>query len=302
MLFILVLFLFGLVWGSAVNVMIYRNKTAGEINSKLVGRRSRCPYCGKKIAWYDNIPLLSFFLLKGRCRHCGKKISWQYPLVELATALLVLVFVILKTDFENIQANILSSPIFGGFWMEVFIWVVQLICIFAIVGILVAIFVYDLKYFLIPNIFVLGGGIAAVLYNLIFDLTAVETGFKPVSTAFPEPVSTAFLNSATVSGFLGALIAAGFFFCLVYFSREKWMGWGDVKFAVFMGLILGFPLILVGLAVAYFIGSVVGIGLVLLKKKKMKAEIPFGPFLCLGTYISLIFGHQIIAWYLKIIL
>ncbi|MEA3273187.1 MAG: prepilin peptidase [Patescibacteria group bacterium] len=289
MLLVTFLFLLGLILGSAVNVVIARNKTAGKQNPKLSGKRSKCPHCGEVIAWYDNIPLLSFILLKGRCRHCGKKISWQYPLVELVTALLVVGVLVLDFSALSIKEIDITTMTGVGFAF----WIFQLSCVFLMIGSLVAIFAYDLKHYLIPDRFVLVGVIATLIYNLLLDLNLVETGLKPVSTGF-------LLNSATSSGFLGALIASGFFFCLVYFSKEKWMGWGDVKLAVFMGLVLGFPTILIGLFIAYLTGAVVGVSLLAFKKKKMKSEIPFGPFLCLGTYIALLFGRQIIVWYLKI--
>ena len=287
MLLVIFLFLLGLILGSAINVMIYRNKTAGKQNPKLSGNRSKCPHCGRLIAWYDNIPLLSFILLKRRCRHCNKKISWQYPLVELATALLVVA--ILAFNFSELSIKEIDLVTMAG--IDFSFWILQLIFIFLIIGSLVAIFVYDLKHYLIPDRFVLLGVIVASLYNLLLD------GKTIMVQGFSVPV---LLNSMTVRGLIGALIASGFFFCLVYFSKEKWMGWGDVKFAVFMGLVLKFPIILIGLFIAYLSGAVVGVGLLAFKKKKMKSEIPFGPFLCLGTYVGLLFGRQIISWYLKI--
>jgi leader peptidase (prepilin peptidase)/N-methyltransferase len=100
---------------------------------------------------------------------------------------------------------------------------------------------------------------------------------------------------------LSALGAAGFFLVIFLISRGKWLGFGDVKLVFLMGLFLGFPKILVALFFAYLIGAIIGIGLVLAKKKTLKSEVPFGPFLVTGTFIALFFGSQLINWYLGFI-
>jgi leader peptidase (prepilin peptidase)/N-methyltransferase len=101
---------------------------------------------------------------------------------------------------------------------------------------------------------------------------------------------------------LGAiLVVAGFFFIIWAVSRGKWMGFGDVKFAILMGLLLGFSNVLVALFLAFFFGAIIGVILMIGKKKGLKSEIPFGPFLILGTFISLFWGQQIVQWYLNLI-
>ncbi len=101
---------------------------------------------------------------------------------------------------------------------------------------------------------------------------------------------------------LSALVAALFFLLIVLISRGRWMGVGDIKLAFLMGLFLGWPNILVALFLAFFIGAIIGIGLIIAGKKKMKSEVPFGPFLVAGTFLSLFFGEQIFSLYLHFLI
>lgn len=250
------IFIFGLCLGSFLNVVINRL----ELKESIVIKRSYCPKCKKVLQWYDLIPVLSFVLLRRQCRYCHKKISWQYPLVEIATGLLfLLVF--------------LSASWNGDF---------QLINIFyylIITSILIVIFVYDLKYYIILDKIIFPAIVITLLYRLVIfsDLMGL---IYPI---------------------LAALLAGGFFLSLVLVSHEKWMGLGDVKLGVLMGLILGWPRILPALFLSFTLGAVVGIALILLKKKKIKSEIPFGPFLSLATFVILLYGNKILDWYLKLL-
>lgn len=242
------IFVFGLTIGSFLNALIFRLKS----KEKVVLSRSHCDHCGQKLKWQDLVPVLSFLWLKGKCRHCGHRISWQYPLVELATG------------FLFVLAAFLS---FFDPWFFVFALL--------IISLLVVIFVFDLKHYLIPDQIVYLGMFVSLAWQL-----------------FRGNV----LNS--LSAGLGASI---FFLVIVLFSKEKWMGWGDVKMALFMGLLLGFPNVLVALFLSFFFGSLVGISLIVAKSKGLKSEIPFGPFLSLATLITLFWGKEIINWYLKFI-
>ncbi len=93
-----------------------------------------------------------------------------------------------------------------------------------------------------------------------------------------------------------------FFLAIVLVSRGKWMGLGDVKLAFLMGLFLGFPNILIALFFAFLIGAIIGVGLILAKRKTLKSEVPFGPFLVTGTFIALFWGPTIIDWYLNFVI
>jgi len=261
----LFVFLFGLMVGSFLNCVIYRL----EQKQSFLKGRSFCPYCKHTLSWQDLIPVFSFLFLGGKCRYCKKRISLQYPLVELFTGILfVLTFWIL--DF--------GLGLTFGFWI-------------LISSFLIIIFVYDLKHFIIPDKVIFPAIAITFLYRLfeilsfghwdLFGIWNLEFGIlKP------------FLNPL-----IAAFIASLFFLAIVVFSRGKWMGVGDIKLAFLMGLLLGFPYILVALFFSFLIGAIIGIGLILAKRKTMKSEVPFGPFLVIGTFIALFLGEIIISWY-----
>ena len=220
---------------------------------------SYCSNCKHKLFWQDLIPIFNFIILKGKCRYCQKPISWQYPLVELATGILF----IIVTHY--------SLLVTGYFFYSLLVTGYQLL----VTCFLIIIFVYDLKHYIIPNQIIYPAIGVAFIYNLIFNY----------------PLFTQYL--------LVAILVAGFFFLIVFISRGKWLGLGDVKLAFFMGLFLGFPNILVALFFAFLIGAIIGIGLISFTKKTLKSEIPFGPFLVTGTLLALFFGEKLINWYLN---
>jgi len=262
----LFIFIFGLAIGSFLNVVIFR---LGKSKLILFGR-SKCPKCGKILNWRDLAPLVSFVWQKGRCHYCGKKISWQYPIVEGTTGLLFLL--IFSLDFAQ-SKNFIS-----------------LIYYLAIISFLIIIFVYDLKHYIIPDAVIYPAIAIAFLYQLFRMLNFVNWnlfGIWNVESGILRPISSAFLASL-------------FFLAIVFLSQGKWMGLGDVKLAFLMGLFLGFPNILVALFLAFFIGAIIGIGLIISGKRTLKSEVPFGPFLITGTFIALFWGNQITNWYLSL--
>ncbi len=137
---------------------------------------------------------------------------------------------------------------------------------------LVIIFVFDLKRYIIPDRIIYPAVLIAFFYRLFFDYGSWHY-------------------------FLSGLGAGFFFLLIVLVSKGKWMGVGDIKLALFMGFLLGYPNILTALFLAFLIGAIIGVGLVLAKKKGMKSEVPFGPFLVLGTFLALFWGPLIIEWY-----
>ena len=215
--------------------------------------RSHCPKCGALLKWPDLIPLLSFVLARGKCRYCHKKISLQYPLVELATGLL---FLLIFNQFS------ILNPITLAYYLLI-------ICF------LLVIFVYDLKHYLIPD---------KIIYSAII-ITLLNLGLK-------GPNFWA-LKTQIYNPFLAAFLASGFFLSLVLISKGKWLGLGDVKLAVLMGLILGWPNILLALFLSFLSGAIVGLGLIAFGKKTIKSQIPFGPFLAGSTILIIIFGQYL---------
>jgi len=240
-------------------MLIYRV----AINYKLESRkfkiksksRSWCDFCGKQLKWYENIPVVSWLVQKGKSRCCRKKLPILYPIVELITG----IFLVMVT----IKFNLLSSEV---------PMIVQLMRVFwgaVVVTLLVFLTVFDFKYMILPDF--------AVIILIIMSFLGV---------VFDEPNIIPYLWSA--------IGAAGFLGLLYLITKGKGMGFGDVKLAVFMGLFLGWPKIIVAMYAAFIVGAIVSLFLMFFKKIKGKTKIPFGPFLILGTLIAWMWGKQII--------
>lgn len=263
-----ILFALGLIIGSFLNVVIYRSLN----DESFVTGRSRCDHCRKQIAWYDNVPLLSFLILGGKCRYCKKPIALTHPVVELLTGVLFLwwylggffffqFFQLSERPFQIIQ------PLF---WLLVGIF-------------LLIIFVTDAISYIIPDYAV--GSLLGL--SIIYRIALVLFGImKPADLLFSV---------------IGTLLITLFFFALWFFTKGKGMGFGDVKYCLPMGLLLGWPTMLVGVFLAFVTGAIVGVGLIAVGRKRMKATIPFGPFLVIGTAVGLVYGDAILRWYLNIL-
>jgi prepilin signal peptidase PulO-like enzyme (type II secretory pathway) len=258
-------FIFGLIVGSFLNCVIYRLET-GE--SFLKGR-SYCPHCKHILSSKDLIPIFSFLILKGKCRYCKKKISLQYPLVELFTGILF------AFTTYNLQPTTLQQTLILCFQLFVF-------------SCLVIIFVFDLKHYLIPD-------------KIIYPAIAIAFLNQILTSNIEHLTLTSNIEHLTSNLILGILPSL-FFLAIILISRETWMGWGDFKLSILMGLILGWPKILVSLFFAFFSGAIVGLILIFLKRKTMKSQIPFAPFLVSGTFFAMFFGDKIIDWYLNLFL
>ena len=261
-----VIFLFGLSLGSFLNCVIYRLR-AGK--SFLRGR-SFCPDCGHRLKLKDLIPVFSFLFLRGRCRYCYGKISWQYPLVELATALLIAVV------YLNLS---LQLPATKPLMFINFIILSIFTCF------LIIIFVYDLKYYLIPDKISLPAmGVVLVLQIIVF------WGVRP---------GDSLINLLSNLG-IAVLIGGGFFWLQFVVSNGRWIGGGDIRLGVLMGLMLGWPNILISLFLAYLFGSLITLPMLALGRKKLTSRIPFGTFLTAATYITLLWGKELVGWYLRL--
>lgn len=253
----------GLIFGSFTNVLVDR----GQKGKKLSGF-SKCDFCGYKLKWFDNVPVFSFLLLKGRCRKCHKKLSWQYPLVELSMGLLFL-FISWQTGFFEGYLNF-EKIIDISFYL--------------IIGFLfLAIFLWDLKYMIIPNSLVLIGVVATFIYYFY--------------QIFIGNCSLFNFNCGLIAGIIGGGIVSLFFYLMFVFSKGRWIGGGDVKLGFWLGLLVGWHMVYLMLLVSYILGALIGVLLLLRKKKKMNSQLPFGPFLIIGTFITLIWGERLLEWY-----
>jgi len=254
----IIVLIFGTLIGSFLNVLVLRYNTGHSI----VNDRSRCFSCGKTLEWFELIPIFSFVAQGGRCRSCKARISWQYVLVEILTGL---VFLSIFWKFFTI----FNLP--------------HLIFYLFIFSILIAISVYDYRHKIIPD---------GLVYTFIF-------------LSFLNALYVFFEYGSWSSLVAGPLIALPFLL-LWLVSRGAWMGFGDVKLSLGMGFLLGLAPGIYALILAFWIGG--GIGLILLllsaiskksvnnnqllilgKRFTIKSEIPFGPFLILGTFLAFMF-------------
>ena len=246
------IFILGLIVGSFSNVCIYRIPR----NESIIFPASHCPKCHSPIKPADNIPLLSYILLKGRCRNCKSKISIQYPIVELLTGLIYLIiYLVYGLSIQSLIYIILSSA-------------------------LVIISFIDLNEQIVPD---------------VISLPGIVIGF--IISFFVPYIS--FINSA-----LGILVGGGIILIIglagsAIFKKEA-MGGGDVKLAAMVGAFLGWKYIIISLFLGFFIGALAGILLILSKIKSREDDIPFGPFIVLGSFITLLWGEKIISWYIGI--
>lgn len=230
-----------------------------------VSDRSECPHCHHKLGVWDLIPVLSWVFLKGKCRYCHKSIP-DSPLVELAVpALFALSYVFWP------------EPLRGVGLVSFVLWLVF------VVG-FVALAVYDLKWMLLPNVIVFPlMGLAALYVLSRFVLTGDW--------------------HELAGGLAGAAVISGLFYVIFALSKGKWIGFGDVKLAVVLGLLAGgvVPALLV-LFIASLVGTLLSLPLVLAGKANRKSHLPFGPMLIAGMVVVMLFGQAIIDWYTNLVL
>ncbi|RLC38238.1 prepilin peptidase [Candidatus Falkowbacteria bacterium] len=264
-------FLLGLIIGSFLNCLIWRLHK----KESMLGR-SYCPKCLKKIAWHDNIPILSFVFLMGKCRHCKKAISWQYPLVELTTGVLFVLAFVVNIQYPISNIHTISNIQYPLSNLSTFYFLLSTLKYWFVIAIMIIIFIYDLRWYLILDIITIPACVIVFLLNLLL-------GFS--------------LWNLLISGIIGS----SFFLFQFIVSKGKWIGGGDIRLGLLMGIILGWPQVILAIFLGYFIGSIVGIGLIISKKKHLGSQVPLGIFLSTSTIIVLFWGQEILNWYLNLI-
>ncbi len=249
----------GSVVGSFLNVCIYRLPR----DLSIILPPSRCPACSAPVRPYDNIPLISFILLRGRCRHCRARISLRYPLVEGLNALL---FVIVVWRFG-----------LGG----------HTPFLFAFCSAMIVITFVDLDFQIIPDAITLPGIIVGLIAG---------------SLVLPDPFHR-FAILGFQGSIIGAVSGGAVFFLIAEVSyrilRQEAMGGGDIKMMAMVGSFMGWKSVLLTTFSGSLLGSVAGISLMVLKGKGRRTKIPFGPFLAAGALISLFYGQELASLYLK---
>jgi leader peptidase (prepilin peptidase)/N-methyltransferase len=233
--------------------------------TKTAEDRSRCLDCGHVLAARDLIPLVSWLSTKGRCRYCQKKIGWFEPLVEVGTALTFTAFAYFwATTFGLSTAGIILLAL----WL-------------AALTMLVILFVYDLKWFLLPD-------------RVVFSL--IGLGVVIYATGAIVTMDFGIAQVASLAG--GVAVLGGTYFVLWTVSKGRWVGFGDVKLGVALGILLAdWKLALLTLFLANLLGTLVVLPGLITRKLSRTTHVPFGPFLILGFFLSLVFGSGIIAAY-----
>lgn len=301
----LVLVLLGLALGSSVNALVFRLRiqTGKEVRSPASGvrvkkqkrlasqrysmlkGRSICPHCEYQLEGKDLIPVVSWLWLRGKCRKCKKPISVQYPLVELGLAALFAVSYLAW-----------PQPLEGWYaWADLVIWLA------GVYG-LTALFVYDLRWSLLPDRIVMpliGLGVLDVILVLIFG--------GPQTISHGQTLGQGSTLLAPFQGqtletvwyyLLGLVPVAGLYYLIYLYSRGRMVGLGDVKLGVFIGLSLGWPGALLVLVFANVLGALYVMPGMLAGKLSRRSRVPFGPFLIAAYIIAGIWGGTIVSWYL----
>jgi leader peptidase (prepilin peptidase)/N-methyltransferase len=263
-------FLFGLVVGSFLNVCIARL----PLDRSIATPSSHCPRCKAPLAWYDNIPVISFLLLRGRCRTCGQPISWRYPLVELLNGLL---------------------------WMRtviVFGMTGEALLVMVLCSALLVITFIDIDHQIIPDVITLPGMVVGLVAAPFF-MTALMMPL-PFKLGHLVPNAGPYLVSV-LNSFLGLLLGGGPLWLLGWIWEKvrnvEAMGGGDVKLMGMVGSFLGWQGAMITIMLGAVAGSLLGMALIVLKRHQADKHIPFGPFLAFGALLTIFYGPDISEWY-----
>lgn len=274
---LLVVLALGLSIGSFLNVCSFRISQGQSI----VRPGSHCQSCKTPIRTLDNIPILSYILLRGRCRHCKVKLSLQYPIVEAIMGILsVMIALAVGLDLQTLRLEPAAPRL-----LEATTWLS--LCFF-----IVLIAVIDHRTGLVPDVVSIPGIVCGLLLT---GLLWRAGGAPATHRLLPSPFA-----SSPLSSVLGILIGGGLFFAIVLFSRGRMMGGGDVRIGALLGAYLGFRLALLSVLIASVAGTVLFLPALLRGRVSRKTEVRFGPLLSLGAVVSSFCGKSLISWYLKL--
>lgn len=288
----ILIFVFGAGIGSFINVVSMRYQPDGSLFGPSIKGRSHCRSCGKVLGWYELLPIISFLIQTGRCRGCRKPLSFQYPLIEVITGL---VFVFLPLAVGNAY-EIAFHRIGGGYpsW-----YCLALVLFYIASASMILLAAIDHRLRIIPD-----------ELNLILAVIGIILGIVIFKNDLLGVATPSFLGFyASVFGLRGSvfwnLFAASFFsfsfFGVVYYlSRGRAMGFGDVKFAGVLGILLGWPDIVIAIVLAFITGAFWSIILMSFGKKRFKSVVPFGPFIALGALIVVFWGRDLMDFYFRL--
>lgn len=260
-------FIAGLIFGSFGNVLIYRV----PLKKSIIRPPSHCPSCGARLRWYENIPVISWIVLGGKCGNCGKKISLRYPLVELFSGLIFLLSCFLYRD----------KPIVA-IYVALFLFYLMVISLI------------DIEKYIIPNTITYPFFGIAFLSGITLSLFNIEI--------FPVIGEKSFLISVMGAVICFVVLLVIDFMGRLIFKQES-VGAGDIKLGAIIGLFLGWYSLL-SVLIAFLIGAIVGLIVIIINRRQSGDlnYVPLGPFLSVGSLITIIYGIDIVHWYLTFIL
>lgn len=278
---IAILIVLGLCLGSFVNALVWRLHEQAKLEGKKTSKkqrdalsiakgRSMCPHCKHELAAKDLVPAVSWLLLRGKCRYCNKPIP-DTPLPELITPVLFLI------SYFSWPYSLQHTP-GGGIEASIVLFCFWLLFLTGFV----ALALYDLRWFLLPNriVFPLVG---LAFIEVILSSTVYHGGWQTI-----------------IGAFWGVAIASGIFYVLFQVSDGKWIGGGDVKLGIVIGLIVGGPSrAFLLLFVASLLGTLVALPFLLTGRMKRTSKLPFGPFLLGATVLVVLWGGSLISWYMR---
>jgi prepilin signal peptidase PulO-like enzyme (type II secretory pathway) len=277
------LFVFGLVIGSFLNVVSLRyDGSRFVLDPRVIGGRSHCPHCKKTLRWFELVPLFSFLLQGGRCRRCDARLSVQYPALELLCGV---TFALVPW---RVMALFTTAPL-QPVWLLAGLWTLAFVIIILAAAI-------DLRTGILPDELNVALGVIAL------GLTAIAAALPNGSASFLGALGGFFAipGGVWVSRATGAVIGFIFFEFLLLVTRGKGIGMGDVKLALPLGFLFGYPDILPVIGFAFIFGAIWGVLLIILKKKTIKGALPFCPFLALASAFIFFLGVPAAQWYLHI--
>ena len=221
----------------------------------------RCGVCAIPTSSVEMLPIAGYMAMRGRCRSCKAVVPWQYPATELAVGILFGLFAARALLHVELPGFVLPNEV-----LVLFVRDALMTCALALV------FMFDYRASVIPDRVTIPAIIVALIFNLWLGM---DVGMM----------------------LLGGLIIGGFFAIQYLLSSGKWVGGGDIRMGLLMGFLLGPILGIVGLFLSYVFGAIIGIGLILTKRRTIDSHVPFGTFLALATFVCMLFGERLVNWY-----
>ena len=261
--------LLGLAWGVVMNWFAGSVTEEGELRLKWPA----CPKCGAKKTAKSLVPLLGYFITGGRCPGCREALPARVPVVEAVT-------------------GILFAALYLVYGLS---WTLLILLVYS--SVLVVLFVTDLEHFILPNVVTYPSILLAALVALAVTLAHYRL---PWALFFAGSGFMALFNNFILCALAGGICGALLLFLVVVLSRGG-MGLGDVVLAGLLGFMVGFPLVFIALFLGILAGGIIAAALLISGRKKRREALPFGPFLCLGGMLTLLWGREILGWYLGLI-